>query len=210
MLFKYGYIVLYTIILSVGFYHYKKYNQSILLKLWLYFLIYSFLNEVIARYIIEIYEVRTIFLSNTWFIVNSFFYLIFYLFKINDPFKKKIVFSLIIVFTICNGIMLFYSDYSTDYFVYSWIIGQLFIVIVIMVYFMELLNNDSILNIHKSLFFWISIGTLIFNVMLLPVFVIGELIDWQGIFGYIIFCANVILTLCFITGFIISKKEFNS
>lgn len=210
MLFKYGYIGIYAITLSVGFYHLKKYNHNLQLKLWLYFLIYSFLNEIISRYVIEIYEIRTIVLSNTWFIVNSFFYLIFYLFKINESIKKKVVLSLISSFIVCNGIMFFYKDYSNEYFVYSWIIGQLFVVIAIMIYFMELLNSDSILSIQKSLFLWISIGALIFNISLIPIFVIGELIDWQGIFDGIIFSANVLLSLCFITGFIISKKEFNN
>mgnify|MGYP006891283974 CR=1 FL=1 len=180
------------------------------LKLWLYFLIYSFFNEAISRYIIEIYKVRTIVLNNTWFIVNSFFYLIFYLFKINESIKKKLVLSLISSFIVCNGIMFFYKDYFNEYFVYSWIIGQLFVVIAIMIYFMELLSSDAILNIKYSLFFWISIGVFIFNIGILPVFVIGELIDWQGIFRYIILGANIIMSLSFITGFIVSKKEYNN
>ncbi len=209
MLFKYGYIILYAITVSFGIYHFKKYNHNLYLKLWLYFLIYSFFNEAISRYIIEIYKVRIIVLNNTWFIVNSFFYLIFYLFKINESINKKVVLSLISSFIVCNGIMFFYKDYSNEYFVYSWIIGQLFVVIAIMIYFVELLNSDSILSIQKSLFLWISIGALIFNISLLPIFVIGELIDWQGIFDSIIFSANLLLSLCFITGFIVSKKEYN-
>jgi len=106
--------------------------------------------------------------------------------------------------------MFFYKDYFNEYFVYSWIIGQLFVVIAIMIYFMELLSSDAILNIKYSLFFWISIGVFIFNIGILPVFVIGELIDWQGIFRYIILGANIIMSLSFITGFIVSKKEYNN
>jgi uncharacterized Tic20 family protein len=79
-----------------------------------------------------------------------------------------------------------------------------------MIYYADVLKSNEILDFQKSIFFWISIGVLIFNIGLLPVFVIGELIDWQGIFRYIIFILNIILSLCFITGFIVSKKEFNS
>lgn len=210
MFFKYVYIALYIITLSFGFYHFKKLNQNKLLKFWLGFLTYSFLNELISRYIIEIHNVRTIGLSNTWFLVNSFFYLLFYFFMIESTFKKKIILILISLFFIFTCIRFYYQDFLTHYFVYSWIVGQLFIVIAIMIYFIELLNGDKILKIQKSLFFWISIGVLFFNIGLLPVFVIGELIDWQGIFDYIILVLNIMLSLCFITGFIVSKKEFNN
>lgn len=209
-LFKYGYIVLYIITLSVGFYHLKKYKHNLQLKLWFCFLIYSFLNECIGRYIIEIYSVRTYRLSNTWFILNSLFYLLFYYFLINSILKKRVILWLIGIYVVIVFCNLFYLDFSKDYFPTSWIAGQLFIVIAVIMYFLELLNSDAILNIQKSMFFWISLGVLFFNIILIPVFVIGELIDWQGIFKYIIFGANLILSLSFITGFIISKKEFNN
>lgn len=208
-LFKYGYIVLYGVTLGFGIYHLKKYNHNLLLKLWLCFLTYSFLNECISRYIIEIYNVRTIRLSNTWFIINSLFYLSFYYFLINSTVKRRIVLCFMGVFMVIVLTSLFYLDFSKDYFVNSWIVGQLFIVIAVILYFLRVLNSNEILTIQKSLFFWLSLGVLIFNIILLPVFVIGELIDWQGIFKYIIFGANLILSLSFITGFIVSKKEFN-
>ena len=91
----------------------------------------------------------------------------------------------------------------------SWILGLFFVVLTIMLYYTELLKSDAILNIKYSLFFWISIGALIFNIGILPVFVIGELIDWQGVFKYIILGLNILLSLSFITGFLMSKKEYN-
>ena len=106
--------------------------------------------------------------------------------------------------------MLFYMDYTKEYFVYNNIIGQFFIVLSIMIYFVEVLKSEVILTIQKSLIFWISLGVLIFNIGLLPVFVIGELIDWQGIFKYIILSMNILMAASFITGFIVSEKEFNT
>lgn len=191
-------------------YHFKKYNHNFLLKIWLCFLIYSFLNESISRYIIESYRVRTITGSNSWFILNVLFYMFFYLFSIKNLVSKKIIISLISVYILINISMLFYIDYTKEYFVYSWIIGQFFIVVSIMIYFVEVLKSEVILTIQKSLIFWISLGVLIFNVGLLPVFVIAELIDWQGIFKYIILTVNILMATSFITGFIVSKKEFNT
>jgi len=88
-------------------------------------------------------------------------------------------------------------------------LGELFIVLTIMIYYAELIKSDSILNFKNSLFFWISIGVLIFNIGIIPVLVIAELIDYQCIFRYIILGLNIVMTLSFITGFLISKKEYN-
>lgn len=178
--------------------------------MWLYFLIYSFLNESIGRYIIETYRVRTIIGSNTWSILNVLFYMFLYIYNIKNLLRKRTIISLGSVFILMNIIMLFYIDYTKEYFVYSSIVGQFFIVVTIMIYFVEVLKSEVILNIQKSLIFWISLGALIFNIGLLPVFVIGELIDWQGVFKYIVLIMNILMAASFITGFVVSKKEFNT
>ena len=207
MFIEYSYIGLYTVILIIGFYHFKKYKHSALLKWWLGFLVYSFLTELLSRYIIEMYRMRAIIIYNSWLVLNAIFYMLFYFYKVNNVIGKWILLSLISVYLVFFGFQFFTLNYTKDYFVYTWIAGQLFVVVAVFVYFAELLNSDQIINIRKSLFFWISLGVLIFNVILLPVFVIGELIDWQGIFEYIIFGANIILSLCFITGFVLISKD---
>lgn len=210
MLYIYKYIIIYTITLSIGLFSYKKYNHNLQLKLWLYFLVYSFITEIVSRYIIETYNVRAIRMTNTWWFVNSFFYLFFFLSKIKNINKRKVIKGLIAVFSIYSIVsIVFLKNFGKEYFVGNWILGQLFVVLTIILYYTELLKSDAILNIKHSMFFWISIGALIFNIGILPVFVIGELIDWQGIFRYIIVGLNIVLSLCFITGFIISKKEYN-
>jgi len=206
----YGYIFLYTIILISGLISYKKYNHNLLLKLWLCFLVYSFFTEIGSRYIIESYNVRAMVLVNAWWSINSFFYLLFFLSLIKSTRKKKYIRGMALVLGIYLIIsILFYKDIRKDYLVDSCIVGQLFVIASIMFYYSELLLCDSTLNLKYSLFFWISIGALIFNLGILPVFVIGELIDYQGIFRYIIFGLNIFLSLSFITGFLISKKEYN-
>jgi hypothetical protein len=53
-------------------------------------------------------------------------------------------------------------------FFYGFIIGKLFVVFSIILYFFELLNSDAILNIKKILIFWISVGLFIFYLPLSP------------------------------------------
>lgn len=139
-----------------------------------------------------------------------FFTSSFFLSQIKNSKKRKIVQGFIVVYGLYVLISsLFYKDYGSVYLVDSWVLGQLFVVLTIMLYYTELLKSDTILNIKYSLLFWISIGALIFNIGILPVFVIAELIRFQGIFRYIILGLNVVLSLSFIIGFIVSKKEYN-
>lgn len=208
---EYKYIIIYIITIVIGLFNYKKYSNNLQLKIWLYFVIYSFITEISAYLFVKIYHIRAIEIYNTWWIVNSFFYILFFLSKIKSRKKRNIILgftALLGVYILISG--LFFKQYSSVYFVDSWILGQLFVVLTIMMYYTELLKSDAILNIRYSLFFWISIGALIFNIGILPVFVIGELIRFQGIFNYIILGLNIVLSLCFVTGFIVSKKEFNN
>lgn len=208
---KYTYILIYAFTLIVGLLNYKKYNQSLLLKLWLYFLIYSFLTEVSAVYVIYTLKIRAYLIYNIWNIVNTLFYLLFFSYKIKILAKKRLVFGLILIYILFITInVLFYKNIRIENLNYSAILGMFFIVFTIMIYYTELLNSDSILKFQKSLFFWLSVGVLVINIGSIPVFVIGELIDWQGIFNYIILVLNLLMATSFITGFVVSKKELNT
>ncbi|WP_129364660.1 hypothetical protein [Lutibacter sp. HS1-25] len=90
------------------------------------------------------------------------------------------------------------------------IIGSLLLVIIILIYFSELLQDDAILNLNQTIFFWIGLAVLLFNIGFIPVFVIAEYIYFGGVFRIITLILNLIMMACFITGFIVSKKEFNS
>ncbi len=210
-MFEYKYIIIYSIITIVSIFNYKKFNHNFQLKMWWLFLIYSFLTEIMARYTIEKYNIGPVKIYNIWWLANSFFYQFFFLSQIKNSKKRKIVQGFIAVYGLYVLISsLFYKDYGSVYLVDSWVLGQLFVVLTIMLYYTELLKSDTILNIKYSLLFWISIGALIFNIGILPVFVIAELIRFQGIFRHIILGLNMVLSLCFIIGFIVSKKEFNN
>jgi hypothetical protein len=208
---KYIYIIIYAVILIVGLISYKKYNQTLLLKGWLYFLVYSFLSETFAVYLIYNRKISADFLYNFWNIINTLFYILFFSIKVESLVKKRVIYGLLIVF-VCYTLVniLVYENILVDFLSLNFIVGMILIVTTIMIYYAELLNSNSILTVQKSLFFWISIGVLIFNIGLIPVFVIGELIAWQGIFNYIILILNFLMAGSFITGFIVSKKEFNN
>lgn len=94
-------------------------------------------------------------------------------------------------------------------FISNIILGKILMIVTIMLYYTELLKSDLILNIKESLFFWISLGIFIYSIGFIPVFVIAEYISYQGAFRYITFGLNILMSLCFIIGFLISKKQYN-
>lgn len=204
------YIIIYLITLTFALISYKKYRNNLYLKLFLYFLIYSFLTEIIGTFIISYFNVRANLIYNTWWLLNSIFYMFFFLSKIKKFLKRNLIIGLIIVFVIYNIInIIFFKNYKNQILIDSFIVGCIFIVITVMMYYTEILNSNAILNIKKSIYFWISIGVLIFNIGMIPVFVIAELIDYSGVFKYIILGLNILMASSFITGFIVSKKEYN-
>lgn len=204
------YIMLYLITTVVGFIYINKFWHNKLLRSWFIFVLYSFSSEILNRFIIDVLHIRVYFLNNLWFIANGLFYMLFYLYLIKSKRRKNVIKVLLAVFLIYFAMSaVFYKDLAKDYFVDTFIVGQLCVVFSIMLYYVDVLNSDRILQFKKSLFFFISIGVLVFNIGLIPVYVIAELIDWQGIFRYIILGVNIVLNGCFLLGFIRSKKEYN-
>lgn len=210
---KYFFIVNYFAIIVFAVFFYKKYAHSLPLKLFLVFLVYSFFTEVAGTYFsyFSVFYIKSNFiLYNAWNMINPLFYALFFISVVTNKIKRKLIFGLTaayVSFTLIN--IFFRKDFFNQYFIDNIIVGGILIVLVIMIYFTELLNSDAILNIKNSLIFWIGVGILLANIILLPVWVFADFFSYQGIFRYLIFGSNIITSLCFITGFIMSKKQFN-
>ncbi|WP_386807756.1 hypothetical protein [Lutibacter holmesii] len=128
-----------------------------------------------------------------------------------DSFKRNFLKLLLATYIVIVAIdVIFIENFITEGLINIMIIGSLFVVISVMLFFVELINRDEILEIQNSLIFWISIGVLLFNIGFIPIIIIAEFIAYRGVFSYIILTLNIIMSLCFITGFLVSKKEFNN
>lgn len=206
----YIYPLIYLTTIFFGIIYYSKYAHNKELIFFLIFLIYSLLTELFGNYKGRVLRTNTFYIYNTWNIVNHLFYMFFFLVKLNDIFKRRILISLIFLYVLLTVInVLFFENYITEGLINNIILGSLFILVSVMIYYSELLKKDEILEIQYSMFFWISIGVLIFNIGFLPIIVIAEFISYGGIFSYITLGLNILMSLCFITGFIMSKKVYN-
>lgn len=119
---------------------------------------------------------------------ESFFYLLFFLHLLQNSLKRKILKFIIIIYAVFTAVVIaFYVDFITKFLSINSVIGSILIVISIMIYFSELLQSDEVLNIKKSIYFWISLGVLLFNIGFIPVYIIAEFIVFRGIFDVITF-----------------------
>ncbi|UMB59534.1 hypothetical protein MHL31_10635 [Lutibacter sp. A80] len=89
------------------------------------------------------------------------------------------------------------------------VVGSILIVISVLTYYSELLQSDEILYIKKSMFFWISLGVLLFNIGFIPVYIIAEFISFGGVYNIVALFLNLLMVSCFLTGFILSEKAYN-
>ena len=181
-----------------------------MLKLVFGFLIYSFLTEIAAFFIGTVLHKLTFYLYNIWSLANSYFYFYFFHELIKNNFKKNIIKIIALVYTVISVIDIsFFSSFTLVNLNYNILFSSIFIVISVLLYFTELLQSEVVLKLNKSMFFWVSIGVLFFNIGTIPIYVIAELLNYQGLFDYIVLSLNLIMAGCFITGFIVSKKKYS-
>lgn len=207
----YTYPLIYLASILVGVFNYKKFAHNKYLKLFLYFLIYTFFSEVIGNYVAKVLSIKSNFVYNTWNIINLLFFSYLFLRKIKKRFKRVIIYVLMISFiTITLINVIFFSHYIEDLLLNNILFAKFLVVIVAIIYFTEILENDDILNIKNSLYFWIALGIFLYNLAFLPSFALFKYTSVFGMFQYITFGLNIIMHTCFITGFLMSKKELNS
>ncbi|WP_299522678.1 hypothetical protein [uncultured Lutibacter sp.] len=207
----YLYPLIYSISILVGLFNFKKFSHNKPLKFFLYFLIYTLVSEIIGAYMGKILVVKNNVIYNSWNIINMLFVSYLLLSQITNKFKRIIIYLLVAIFIIITFVnVLFYAGIFEYLLSKNNLLAKTLVVVVVIIYFTEVLENDKILNFKNSLFFWIALGIFLYNIAFLPSIALFKYTSVYGMFQYITFGLNLIMHTCFITGFIISKKEFNS
>jgi len=205
----YIYPVLIFSTLFVGIFHKDKIKGKKIFFL-LYFLLFSGLVEVSGPLIIKFLHLKSFFVYNTYYLVSIIFYN--YLFKsyLKSKNTKKLLNVITggyIMFIILNHFLR--QDYYHTFQSYSIIYVGIFVIISVVSYFTESLNSDKVLYVKNSLLFWISLGLLLYQIGIIPIYIFGETFSFSGIFDYIMLTLNFILYGCMIIGFIVSKRAHN-
>lgn len=207
----------------VGIYYYRK-NKSQPTFYLVWFLGITVFSELFSWYAYFVKTGFLHFLKDTPFETNywwaNIYSLLSYLFYINYfkwylSSKKSISILNIasIVFLVVSLFeIIFSSGFFTRFMSISNILGTLFVFLSISVYYLELLKSDQILQVQRTLPFYVSIGALIFHLSSTPLFIYSSYysnsIDpgFVRLYRLIIFGINFLLYSIYIAGFLICLR----
>jgi hypothetical protein len=194
-----------AIISSIYYYKYK----STFLKYFSFLLWYISLNEFIGKY----YTIYTGNHNQVFYNIKQVVEITFYLLLFSKYMNIKnsvLITRLLLLYVLFFLIYCIWHSLLNEYFAIPYLIGISFIVVAIILYFIEILRSDEIIFINNKLLFWIGMGLLIYYVPTIPFKVVTFYYQNSPTVPYIYnisYLLVLILNLIFISGFIWSKKE---
>lgn len=191
---------------ATGFIYYKKISRSYFkwFPLYLLFVVLSeatgellhmqHMNKANQNYF-NYFEIPVEFLFFFWLFYKSF-----------DKHKwLPILFAAIYPLTLVLDV--YYLRQGGIFYNYSYTAGILFMLVLVLLFFIRLVNSDHILTFWKNMLFWISLGMLIYYLVSLPFYALRNVVGvkyhdlynhyWNGVlmlnsFMYLMFTASFI------------------
>lgn len=182
---------------------YKNYRAYSYFKYFVLYILVILIVDILASSIFVTNNI-TLFNVYTFFEFNLFCLIYYHLIK-----EKT---RLIVLKTLMIGfnIVYLFSFYFDFYIQYTIPLEGVFNSIIVLLFFIELLNSDEILNYKKLLSFWISVGFLIFYLTSVPFWSLyySSIFETRSMFPIIYYLATV-FQLIFIYGLLACKKTEN-
>lgn len=159
---------------------------------------------------------KNFWLFNIYSIVSYLFYISYfkwYLLSIRAARVMNILRAVFVVISLVNILLL--GGFFDGFMAITNIVGTLFVFLSIAFYYLQLLQGNQILEIRKSLPFYVSVGALIFHLCTTPLFIYSSHFknsidpDFVSLYIPIIFIANLILYSTYILGFLICSRKQN-
>lgn len=214
---------------TIGTIYITKYREDRITRYFVYFLWFTVLfdtffgwfpsliinNEQLC-FLEETFLYDNHWAYNSYDIISFSFYLFFFLNFIESTRVKKIGFFLILFFIITSLLNLIFSGvFFKSPALYSLILGTLLLLIFIVYFYFQVLQSDKILDFYKVLVFYISVGALVFHILVNPIFIYGEYYseespNFHEIYRSILTFANIFMYTCYVIGFIICYKKNKS
>lgn len=182
-----------------------------------YFL-YSFwliaLTEFSYRIIYDLFngEVKTLFVGNFYTAAQFSFYILWFRSLLVNRKRRNFflgAFIFFLAFIIIDSLLIqsFYDQNQT--YVYS--VGVLLVIAGIFSYFIEFLRSERIIKFERSVYFWFSLGILLFHIPYLPFRYAAEFLGFKGnpVYSFVVNMLNIIMHSCFLIGILWSQKRYN-
>lgn len=153
---------------------------------------------------------------NVYSIIAFSIYILLFVSQLENTKIKKAFRGITLLFVIaCVLNLLFSGVYWNAHSIFTFFIGTILVLISIGFYYFQLLRTDQILNIRHSLFFYISVGALVYHLGFVPLVIYNGYFNLDSpeylyFYGFIIKGINYFLYSLYIFGFLICsrKKKF--
>ncbi|UNY98265.1 hypothetical protein MQE36_14380 [Zhouia spongiae] len=165
-----------------------------------------FLNKFIDEKLLF----RNIWLMNIYDLVTYNFYLFFFLNVIDDKRTKRWIIFFVLVLWVAFILNLADNemDLNFGYLNYVMLVGASSVFICSILYFLQVISEDKIFDIHKRLTFWLIVGMLFFQLACTPIFLFSKQLNFSDpVYNVILSISNYILYGSFIIGFMINAHE---
>ncbi|WP_207489343.1 hypothetical protein, partial [Aequorivita soesokkakensis] len=161
----------------------------------------------------------TPFETNYWWgnissIISYLFYINYFKWYLSSKSSIVILNRVSVVFLIVSILEIVFSgEFFIKFMPISNILGTLLVFLSIAFYYLELLKSDQILQVQKSLPFYVSVGALIFHLCTTPLFLYSSYysnsIDpsFVSLYRQVIFGINYLLYSIYIAGFLICLRK---
>lgn len=211
------FVVVYGITWFISVFTYRKYFDT-LLKYFPIIIAYTFFSELLGSLVGQNENIQLVFgyeQKNLQYIVYNIYYPCFFLFffyiywkSSSDKKQKNIIKYGSFLFIIVNFLNLIAENPLTSSSKYAYIFGTIHLIYCTLSYFSRVFKENRFSIIKYSLFFWVSLGLLIFHTTYLPLKILRE-------FYYELYIPLrqfhlvmiVVMYVLFSTGFIISKRR---
>ncbi|MBB4807383.1 hypothetical protein HNP38_002687 [Chryseobacterium defluvii] len=197
-------IPLLFIALIIGVFRYNKIRSNDRLFVWVIAL--ALFTEISAIYIGFVLAPQNFFCYNIYTIISFFLYLIYYKnLQIRFPF-----YLLGGVFLMSIIASFLWEDFYTDLQSYMFLTGACTVIISIFYYFSQLMQKKQIDNLSGSPSFLFSCGLLIFNLGIIPLFLLRKYLDFTNdISRFFVIGLNVVLYIFYILAFLCKPQKMN-
>lgn len=209
-----------------GLLFYKKYKHMAA-KYFIYFLFYLFICELLCTYTLFInndgflkFLKGTIFEKNYWlstitWSIGSILFFSYYYYKIIESTTYKVIIKYSGIFFLIISvaqIIINFQDYFNRFFPLINVLGAIVVLICTILYFVEILQSETILKFYKSINFYISCAILIWWLIMTPLVfydIYFNKTDWNFVIlkWQIYLFANFFMYTTFTIGLIVSKPE---
>ncbi len=107
--------------------------------------------------------------------------------------------------------ILFIGDVFNEYIITNIFLGTLLLLGCIAIYFQQLLLSDKILYFSKDLIFYISVGVIVWNLCVTPIYIYDKYFTTENeefilLYAAILRYCNIFMYLLFAIGFIVCSQ----